>query len=106
MIWLCDFFQRLEFFLFELRDFCFRFRVRAGDGLTGQFQSFFFWTGHFQLFFFFNISRTNSKTVKVNQQSVLNHHFPNNLDRTITFNSVTLKNKQSLKKSFFFSQNK
>ena len=31
------------------------------DQLTGRFQSFFF-----------NISRTNSKTSKVNQQSVLN----------------------------------
>ena len=29
-------------------------------------------TGLFQSFFFFNISRTNSKTSKVNQQSVLN----------------------------------
>ena len=51
-------------------------------------------TGHFQSFFFFYISRTNSKTNKVNQQSILNlimfHHFPKNLDRTITFNSVTL----------------
>ena len=45
-------------------------------------------TGHFQLFCFFNISRTVSKISKVNQQSVLNlkifHHFPENLDRTIT----------------------
>ena len=32
---------------------------------AGHFQSFFF-------FFFFFISRTNSKTSKVNQQSVLN----------------------------------
>ena len=49
--------------------------------------------------FFFNISRKNSKTSKVKQQSVLNHyifhHFPKNLDRTITFNSVTLKNTQT-----------
>ena len=32
-------------------------------------------TGHFQFseLFFFNISRTNSKTNKVNQYSVLNH---------------------------------
>ena len=39
------------------------------------------------------------KTSKVNQQSVLNlyifHHFPKNLDRTITSNSVTLKNTQT-----------
>ena len=50
-----------------------------------------------RFFFFFNISRKkNSKTSEVNQQSVLNlyifHQFPKNLDRTITFNSVTLKN--------------
>ena len=49
--------------------------------------------------FFCNISRTNSKTSKVNQQSVLNlkifNNFPKNLHRTITFNSVTLKNKQT-----------
>ena len=49
--------------------------------------------------FFFNISRKNSKTSEVNQQSVLNlnifHHIPKNLDRTITFNSVTLKNTQT-----------
>ena len=39
------------------------------------------------------------KTLKVNQQSVLNvyifHHFPKKLDRTITFNSVTLQNIQT-----------
>ena len=44
---------------------------------------------------FFNISRTNSKTSKVNQRSVLNlkifNDFPKNLHRTNTFNSVTLK---------------
>ena len=34
------------------------------DQLTGDFQSFFYC--------FFNISRTNSKTIKVHQQSVLN----------------------------------
>ena len=52
----------------------------------------------FFLSFFFNISRKNSKTSKVNQQSVLNllifHHFSKNLGRTITCNSVTLKNTQ------------
>ena len=51
------------------------------------------------MFFLFNISRKNSKTIEVNQQSVLNlyifYHFPKNLDRTITFKSVTLKNTQS-----------
>ena len=41
----------------------------------------------------------NSKTSEVNQQCVLNlyipHYFPKYLDRTITFNSVTLKNTQT-----------
>ena len=61
-------------------------------------------TGHFQCLFvcfcFFLISpEKNSKTSEVNQQSVLNlyifPHFSRNLDRTITFNSVTLKNTQT-----------
>ena len=59
---------------------------------------FFFFFPYSELFFsfFFLSLEKNSKTSKVNQQSVLNlyifHHFPKNLDRTITFNSVTLKN--------------
>ena len=45
------------------------------------------------------ISRINSKTSKVNQQSVLN------LDRTITFTSVTLKiHRQNLKYIIFFNE--
>ena len=52
-------------------------------------------TGHFQSCFFFKYLQTS----KVNQQSILNllifHNFPKNLDRTITFNSVTLKNTQT-----------
>ena len=59
---------------------------------------------------FFNISRTNSKTSKLNQQSVSNlyifHFLPKNLDRTITFNSVTLKNTQTEPKNYFFQRNK
>ena len=47
----------------------------------------------------FKISRKNSKSSKVNQLSVIYlqifHHFPKNLDRTITFNSATLKNTQT-----------
>ena len=49
----------------------------------------------------FYISRTNSKTSKVNQKSVWNtrieifHNFPKNLDRTVIFNSVALKNTQT-----------
>ena len=66
----------------------------------------------FQSFFselFFLISPENSKTSEVNQQCVLNlnifHHFPKNLDRTITFKSVTLKNTQTEPKKYiiFFS---
>ena len=66
-------------------------------------------TGHFQRVFL--SSEKIAKTRKVNQQSVLNlsifHHFPKNLDRTITFNSVTLKNKQTepQKKIFFDETN-
>ena len=63
------------------------------DQLTGHFQSLFFFFVIFRAFFFFNISRKNSKTSRANQQSVLN--FPKNLDRTITFYSVTLKNTQT-----------
>ena len=52
----------------------------------------------FQSFFLISPEK-NSKTSEVNQQSVLNlyifHHFPKNLDRTITFKSVTLKNTQT-----------
>ena len=70
-------------------------KALKNDQLTGHFQSFFF---HFQSFFF-NISRKNSKTSEVNQQSVLNlyifHHFPKNVHRTVTLNSVTLKNTQA-----------
>ena len=48
----------------------------------------------FSELFFLNICRTNSKTSKVNQQSVLNfkifHHFLKNLDRTITFNYLSI----------------
>ena len=54
-------------------------------------------TCHFQSLFF--ISRKNSRAIKVSQQSALNlyifHHFPKNLDRTITYHTVTLKNTQT-----------
>ena len=56
------------------------------------------WSFSERFIYFFDIAITNSKTSKVNLQSVLIlyifHHFPKNLDRTITFNSVTLKNTQ------------
>ena len=91
--------------------FFFRFRVEGtkknklknseNDQLTGHFQSFFFFSELFFFFFFFKLisPEKNSKTSEVNQQPVLNlyifHHFPKNLDRTITFKSVTLKNTQT-----------
>ena len=56
----------------------------------------------------FNISSKNSKTSKVNQQSVFQnlyifHHFSKNLDRTIIFDSVTLKiHRKNLKTILFF----
>ena len=49
----------------------------------------------------------NSKTSMVNQQSVINlliyHYFSKNVGRTITFNSVTLKNTQT-EPQFFFNE--
>ena len=45
---------------------------------------------------------------KVNLQFVLNlkifHNFPKNLDRTITFNSVTLKKNNRQNLNFFFNE--
>ena len=42
----------------------------------------------------------------VSQQSLFNlytfHHFPKNLDRTITFNRVTLKNTQTEPQKYHF----
>ena len=79
------------------------------DQFNGHFQSFFF---HFQSFFSIKYLQKNSKTSEVNQQSVLNlyifHHFPKSLDRTITFNSVTLKNTQTEPQKYiiFFQLNK
>ena len=64
-----------------------------------SFSELFFQSFFFQSFFFLISPEKNSKTSNVNQQSVLNlniyHHFPKNLDRTITFISVTLKNTQT-----------
>ena len=72
------------------------------DQLTGHFQSFFFFFFFSFSELFFNISRKNSKTGEVNQQSVLNlyifHHFPK-----LTFHSVTLKNTQTEPQKIFFS---
>ena len=83
---------RPDFLSVDLREYVFRFRVGGGGGWGGEKKrkkkalKMTSWkkssennqlTGHFQrgffpeLFFFFNISRTNSKTCKVNQQSVL-----------------------------------
>ena len=54
------------FLLADFRDFFFRFRVGGQNKGTENDQL----TGHFQSFF--NISRKNSTTSKVNQQFVLN----------------------------------
>ena len=64
------------------------------DQLTGHFQSFIF--NFFFRVFFLKISRKNSKTSikgipEVCTKSLNIHNFSKNLDRTITFNSVTLK---------------
>ena len=83
--------------------------IFVSDLGSGGGGTFFNWSFSELIFFFlFNISRKkNSKISKVNQQSVLNllylifYHFPKNLDRTITFNSVTLKNPQT--EPHFFS---
>ena len=79
------------------------------DQLTGHFQSFFFYL--FLAFFFFPqyFQKKNSKTSKANQQSVLNilSFFPKNLGRTISYNSVTLKNTDRTSKIYYcFQQNK
>ena len=68
-------------------------------------------TGHFQSFFLIS-PKTVKLISKVSQQTVLNyyifHHFPKNLDRTITFNSVTLKTTQTETQKYiiFFQLNK
>ena len=68
------------FLLVDLGDFFFRFRVVGAGKKAPKIQ------------LFLNISRTNSKTSKVNQQSALNleifHSFPKNLHRTLTFNPL------------------
>ena len=84
---------RPEFLYYDLREFFSdlglgerkKKKRSENDQLTGHFQSFFvlifselFCVFFFQLFFqllyiyFFNISKKNSKTSKVNQQSALN----------------------------------
>ena len=68
-------------------------------------------TGHFQSFFFLISPEKTVKLIsKVNQQSVLNlnifHHFPKNLDRTLTFNCVTLKNTQTVPQKYIIFSTK
>ena len=57
-----------------------------------------------------HLNKKHSKTSKVNQQSILNHqifhHFLKNLDRTITFNSVTLENTQTEPQNILFFSTK
>ena len=53
-----------------------------------------------QNFRMFTVSRFNMVRPEFNY---IFHHFPKNLDRTITFNSVTLKNTQTEPQFFFFN---
>ena len=91
----------LIFLLVDLREICFRFRVGGGGGGKKSSENDQLTGWSFSELFFFNIfSKKKVKLLsKVNQQSVLNlyifHHFPKNLDRTITFNSATPKNTQT-----------
>ena len=65
------------------------------------FRAFFFF---FQSFFFLKYLQKNSKTSKVIFKYFI--IFLKNLDRTITINSVTLKNAQTEpQKKFFFQPN-
>ena len=70
------------------------------------FRAFFFF---FFFFFFLNISIKNSKTSKVNTNSLYHifKYFIIFLHRTITFNSVILKNTQTEPQTniIFFHQN-
>ena len=59
------------FLLVDLPEFFFRFRVGGTKKRRKKSSENDQLSGHF-LSIFFNISRTNSKTSKVNQQSVLN----------------------------------
>ena len=105
------------YLLVDLRDFFFSDLGSGGrkkksfenDQLTGHFQSFFFFFQFFFSFLFFlNVSITNSKTSKVNQQSVLNlkifQHFHKNLDRIIIFNNATQKYTDRTSKIYYFFQ--
>ena len=69
------------------------------DQLTGHFQRVFFSFSEFLFFGCFLISpeQTVELVIKVNQQSVLNLYIYSIifLHRTITFNSVTVKNTQT-----------
>ena len=81
-------------------------KTQKMTSLLVNFRAFFFFFFFIELFYcyFFNISRKNSKTSEVNVYLYIFHHFPKNMDRTITFNSVTLKNAQTEhQKKFFFS---
>ena len=71
------------------------------------FRAFFFFIKLFFIIIFLISPEKNSKTSEVNFNLYIFHHFPKNLDRTITFNSVTLKNAQTEpQKKIFFHPNK
>ena len=64
------------------------------------------WLVIFRDFFGVISQEKNSKTSKVNLNLLIFHNFLKNLVRTITFNSVTLKNTQTepQKNIFFFKE--
>ena len=73
--------------LVDLRDFFFRLRVGGTKKINKK---------------ALKMTRKNSKTSEVNFNLYIFHHFPKYLDRTITFNSVTLKNAQTEPQKIFF----
>ena len=80
----------------------FRFGGGGGHKKSSENDQLFDWSFSelFFFFFFLNISRTNSETSIKGKPTVciflkMFHYFPKNLDRIITFNSVTLKNRQT-----------
>ena len=110
------------FLLVDLQEFFFRLRVGGTKKINKKalkmtselviFRAFFFFFFFLLLFFFYRAfllfyflisPEKNSKTSEVNFNLYIFHHCPKNLDRTITFNSVTLKcTKTEPKKIYHF----
>ena len=80
----------------------------GGGGVSSvdwSFSELFFDWSFSELFILISPEKTVKLISKVNQQSVLNlysfHHFPKNLDKTITFYSVTFKITQTEPQKYF-----